>query len=172
VVGVVCVCEIPGKLGASDPVCAEEQLHQRALPDSVPAARRMVARFLARLDMSTTRSGDIQLAVTEACATVVRHAYPGGQGDVLCECEATADEIVIRVSDWGIGTDQPSAEPGLGLGIPLIERLSDYVKHIHSHGVTLVEMHFARSAVLAEPCNSDSTGRPIVPALHRSRSDR
>jgi serine/threonine-protein kinase RsbW len=171
-VGVVCVSEIPGELGANDPVYAQEQLHQRALPDSVPAARRMVARFLARLNMSTKRSGDIQLAVTEACANVVHHAYPGGQGDFLCECQATAGEILIRVSDWGIGTDQPSAKPGLGLGIPLIERLSDYVTQTHSHGVTLVEMHFARFGVPGEPCNPGSTGRPIVPALDRIRSDR
>jgi anti-sigma regulatory factor (Ser/Thr protein kinase) len=166
------VCEIPGKLGADDPVSAREQLHQRARPDSVPAARRMVARFLARLDVPTARSGDIQLAVTEACANVVRHAYPGGQGDVLCECEATADEILIRVSDWGIGSDQPSVQPGLGLGIPLIERLSDYATQTHSHGVTLVQMRFARSGVLAEPCSPDSAGRPIVPAVHGGRSDR
>jgi anti-sigma regulatory factor (Ser/Thr protein kinase) len=118
----------------------------------------MVARFLARLDASTTRSGDIQLAVTEACANVVRHAYPGGHGDVLCECEATDDEIVIRVSDWGMGSDQPSAQQGLGLGIPLIERLSDHATQTRSQGVTLVEMRFARSGVPAEPFKPDSTG--------------
>jgi anti-sigma regulatory factor (Ser/Thr protein kinase) len=111
--------------------------------------------------------------VTEACANVVRHAYPGGQGDVLCECEATDDEILIRVSDWGIGSDQPWAQPGLGLGIALIERLSDYATQTHSHAVTPVEMRFARSGVLAEACNPDSTGRgPIVLALHRGRADR
>jgi anti-sigma regulatory factor (Ser/Thr protein kinase) len=110
----------------------------------------MVARFLARLDIPATRSGDIQLAVTEACANVVRHAYPGGLGDVQCDCEATEDEIVIRVSDWGIGIDQASAQPGLGLGIALIEWLSDDAKHSHTQGVTLVEMHFARSGAATE----------------------
>lgn len=165
--------EIRGRLGANDPVPVRDQLRQRALPGSVPAARGMVARFLARLDASTTRSGDIQLAVTEACANVVRHAYPGGHGDVLCECEATDDEIVIRVSDWGMGRDQPSAQQGLGLGIPLIERLSDHATQTRSQGVTLVEMRFARSGVPAEPSKPDSTGRrPIVPALHRGRFDR
>jgi serine/threonine-protein kinase RsbW len=104
----------------------------------------MVTRVLGRLDVSTARSGDIQLAVTEACANVVRHAYPDAPGDVLCECEATEDEVVIRVSDWGVGWDRPSAQPGLGLGIPLIERLSDHATHSHSQGITLVEMRFAR----------------------------
>jgi serine/threonine-protein kinase RsbW len=140
------VCEIRGKPGANDSGSASQQLCQRALPDAVPVVRGMVARFLARLGVSASRSGDIQLAVTEACTNVVRHAYPGGHGDVLCECEATRDEIVIRVSDWGIGTDQRSAQPSLGLGIPLIERLSDHATRSHSQGGTLVEMHFARSS--------------------------
>jgi len=167
------VCEIRGRLDANDPVSARQEFRQGALPGSVSVARGMVARFLACLDVSTTRSRDIQLAVTEACANVVRHAYPGGQGDVLCECEATDDEIVIRVSDWGMGSDQPSAQPGLGLGLPLIERLSDYATQAHSLGVTVMEMRFARSGSLAEPCNPDSTGRgPIVPALHGGRFDR
>jgi anti-sigma regulatory factor (Ser/Thr protein kinase) len=107
----------------------------------------MVARFLARLNVSSSRSGDIQLAVTEACGNVVRHAYPDGHGDVLCECEATDEEIMIRVSDWGIGTDHPSAQPGLGLGIPLIEQVSDQTAQSHSHGVTMRDMRFTRSTV-------------------------
>jgi serine/threonine-protein kinase RsbW len=119
-------------------------LRQLARPDALPVVRGMVARFVARLDFPATRSGDVQLAVTEACANVVRHAYPDGEGDVLCECEATADEIVVRVCDWGVGSDQPSAKPGLGLGIQLIERLSDHASHRHSAGMTLVEMRFAR----------------------------
>ncbi len=80
---------------------------------------------------------------------------------------------MIRVSDWGRGSDQPSAQQGLGLGIPLIERLSDHATQTHSQGVTLVEMRFARSGVPAEPFKPDSTGRrPIVPALHGGRFDR
>ena len=83
-------------------------------------------------------------------------AYPGGLGDVQRECEATDDEIVIRVSDWGIGIDQASAQPGLGLGILLIERLSDHVTHSHSQGITVVEMRFNRSGAAAE---HDLTGQ-------------
>src|SRR5690242_7245929 len=105
----------------------------------------MAAWLRACLGVSSSRSGDMQLAVTEACGNVVRHAYPGGHGDLLCECEATDDEITIRVSDWGIGTDHPSAQPGLGLGIPLIEQLSDHTAQSHSLGVTMRDMRFTRS---------------------------
>lgn len=136
--------ETSGQLAANAAVPVRQQLRQRALPGAVPLMRGMVARFLTRLDVSRTRSVDIQLAVTEACANVVRHAYPDDLGDVQCECEATDHEIVIRVSDWGIGSDQPSTQPGLGLGIPLIQRLSDHTTQSHRHGLTLVEMRFAR----------------------------
>lgn len=145
--GVVRVCESCGQLAANDAVPVRQQLRQPALPGAIPLMRGMVARFVARLDVPRTRSADIQLAVTEACANVVRHAYPDHVGDVQCECEATDHEIVIRVSDWGMGSNQPSAQPGLGLGIPLIQRLSDHTTQSHRHGLTLVEMRFARSGV-------------------------
>ena len=138
------MCEIRSEPVAGEVVLVRQQLRRPALPSAVPVVRGMVTRVLGRLDVSTARSGDIQLAVTEACANVVRHAYPDASGDVLCECEATEDEVVIRVSDWGVGWDRPSAQPGLGLGIPLIERLSDHTTQSHSHGITLVEMRFAR----------------------------
>ena len=111
---------------------------------SVPICRQVLNGCLETLGVTPDTRADIALALSEACANVVRHAYPIGHGDVLCECEATDDEIVIRVSDWGVGWDRPSAQPGLGLGIPLIERLSDHATHSHSHGITLVEMRFAR----------------------------
>ncbi len=164
--------EIRGKLGANGSVPAQ-QLRQPALPGAVPVVRGMVAAFLAKLNVSALRSGDIQLAVTEACGNVVRHAYPGGHGDLLCECEATDDEIVIRVSDWGVGCDQPSAQPGLGLGILLIERLSDHATQSHRNGVTLVNMRFARSGARAESFDLQPTSRgTIVPALQRGRVER
>ena len=123
---------------------ARLRLQRRALPGAVSAIRALVAGYVRRLGISDARSVDIQLAVTEACGNVVRHAYPGGYGDVLCECEATDDEIVIGVSDWGLGCDQPSRQPGLGLGMLVIQRLSDHATHSRADGITLVDMRFDR----------------------------
>ena len=123
---------------------AGRQSRRPAQPSAVRALRGRVGGFLGRLDVPCGRSADIQLAVTEACGNVVRHAYRGVHGDVLCRCEATDDEIVISVCDWGVGSEQPSLQPGLGLGIPLIERLSDHTTQRRAGGVTLVEMRFDR----------------------------
>jgi anti-sigma regulatory factor (Ser/Thr protein kinase) len=120
--------------------------------------RTVVRGFLGQVGVSDARSADIQLAVTEACANVVRHAYPGGRGDVLCECEATEDEIVISVVDWGRVGDRPSTQPGLGIGVLVIERLADHVRYSRTGGGTLVEMRFDRPARLTKPAVPPQVG--------------
>ena len=55
---------------------ARLRLQRRALPGAVPEIRTIVAGYFVRsLGISGARSADIQLAMTEACGNVVRHAY-------------------------------------------------------------------------------------------------
>jgi anti-sigma regulatory factor (Ser/Thr protein kinase) len=117
---------------------------QRALPDAVPAIRAAVSTFLDDLDVPRARSADIQLAVTEACANVVRHAYPGGQGDVRCEAHASDLEIVVSVADRGTTYGTRSASPGIGLGAPLMDHLCDAITRTRIDGEMVVELHFTR----------------------------
>jgi serine/threonine-protein kinase RsbW len=144
------------------------QLRLAAVPSAIPTMRAMVRGFLDSLQLSTTRSVGIQLAVTEACTNVVRHAYPAGQGDVFCECQATACEIVISVSDWGCGSDQRSARPGLGFGMPLIRRLSDHATQRRIDGVTRLEMRFDRTC---EPAPVRSAVRPLGRVLSPNQGE-
>ena len=65
---------------------------------------------------------DIALGVTEACANVVRHAYPDGGGEVELEAVLEDGDLVVCVSDAGVGFEHPPREPGAGLGVPLVER--------------------------------------------------
>jgi anti-sigma regulatory factor (Ser/Thr protein kinase) len=107
-----------------------------------------VARYLTSLQVAPRLSADIQLAVTEACTNVVCHAYPDTHGDVLFEAEATPDEIVIRIADRGCPADHPSAQPGLGLGIRLIDRLADHTTRTHINGVKRLEIRFNRQPAI------------------------
>lgn len=64
---------------------------------------------------------DVALAVSEAVGNVARHAYPDMTGELELEVRAEGDGVVVIVSDEGIGTQEPSDTPGLGLGLPLIK---------------------------------------------------
>ncbi len=75
---------------------------------------------------------DIRLAVTEACANVVVHAYPDGRSGPM-EVIASKDEdtLTVLVRDWGRGIGPRPDSPGLGLGLPLIAALADSVQLAH-----------------------------------------
>jgi len=122
-------------------------VNQCALPDAVPAIRAAVSGFLDAQNISPGRSADIELAVTEACANVVRHAYPGEVGQIECDARVVHDAVVIRVRDWGCPFTDPAVDPGLGLGMPLMAALADQVDRSHVDGEKLVELTFSRDRV-------------------------
>jgi serine/threonine-protein kinase RsbW len=72
---------------------------------------------------------DVRLAVTEACANVVVHAYPEEQ-DGLMEIVANMDDdrLTVLVRDWGRGIKPRPDSPGLGLGLSLIASLAERVQ--------------------------------------------
>ncbi len=55
---------------------------------------------------------DIDLAVAEASANIVRHAYRHGQaGDLLLRVETTNDVVRITLTDWGLSFDPEGVTP-------------------------------------------------------------
>lgn len=82
---------------------------------------------------------ELQLAVDEACANVVHHAYEGVEpGDMEISCDLDAQTLTICVRDWGAGftpgdvpepdVDAPLEERALGgLGLFLIRQVMDQV---------------------------------------------
>ena len=55
---------------------------------------------------------DIDLAVQEASANVVNHAYsPGQVGDILLRVETTDDVVRITLTDWGLPLDTGNVKP-------------------------------------------------------------
>src|SRR3954465_5057188 len=104
---------------------------------SVPVIRHLVGYALGEVGVVDEVSHDIELALSEACANVLRHAGPGDSYDVLVTIGP--DVCEIRVVDIGHGFDHASvmetadlgttdlnAERGRGLG--LMHALVDHVE--------------------------------------------
>ncbi|MFN2587938.1 MAG: ATP-binding protein [Actinomycetota bacterium] len=100
--------------------------------ESVPVVRHICRDALLELGVETECVGDVELAVTEACTNVLKHA--AGTGD---EYEVTVsvdeDDCAIRVVDSGIGFDPeavdrragPSSGAEGGRGVFLMAALVD-----------------------------------------------
>jgi serine/threonine-protein kinase RsbW len=95
-----------------------------------------------------SKLSDIRLAVTEACANVVVHAYPDGHyGPMEVVASKHDDAVTVAVRDWGRGIGPRPDSPGLGLGLSLIAALADSVQMGHDEVEhTEVRMTFALTA--------------------------
>jgi serine/threonine-protein kinase RsbW len=107
----------------------ELELTLPASADNVALVRHAVSAFVAEAGLASERVGDVLLAVTEACANAVVHAYEDAPGGPLVVCARRAEEeLVVGVRDRGRGMRPRIDSPGLGLGLPVIMSLSDVVE--------------------------------------------
>jgi serine/threonine-protein kinase RsbW len=74
---------------------------------SVPFARRVVRFTMAQLGVDSACIQDMEVALTEACTNVLRHAH--GEGDEY-EIEIAIDEneVSLSIKDTGHGFDHAS----------------------------------------------------------------
>ena len=127
------------------PAESSMSLHEElpATVGSVAAARRSVRRFAAGLEVDLD---GMVLAVSEAVANVVTHAYADDARGVI-ELSATAlpYEIAIEVRDHGRGMAWTAGRsPGAGYGIEIIRRLAQHVAVRDSADGVALTMRFRR----------------------------
>jgi anti-sigma regulatory factor (Ser/Thr protein kinase) len=89
--------------------------------------RQLVRTFGLDCGASDSRVTDMVLAVNEACANVVQHAYGEGGGPLHLRGWRQRDGLVFEVSDNGTPVAKPVPGRAGGLGIPLIRLLSEDV---------------------------------------------
>lgn len=110
-----------------------------ARAENIAIVRHALGGLGEAFEVPEEKLSDIRLAVTEACANVVVHAYPNARGPStrrgwgLMEVCATMqeEELVVTVRDWGGGIRPRSDSPGLGLGLSLIAALAQTVQLGH-----------------------------------------
>lgn len=124
-------------------------MHERlpATVESVATARQAVRRFAAQLEVDLD---DLVLAVSEAVANVVVHAYPeDARGTVELSAATSPGELTVVVRDHGRGLE--GAGPGgAGFGIPIIRRLAQHVELDDTPGGVALTMRFRRGGGSSE----------------------
>ena len=96
--------------------------------ETVPAARTLIVRTLSALRVDRDDVEDLALAVTEACANVVRHATGCPSYRVVIDLDQ--DDCSVEVSDWGPGfvpfePEMPEPEATGGRGLAKMDALVD-----------------------------------------------
>jgi serine/threonine-protein kinase RsbW len=119
--------------------------------DSVPAVRRLLRAALAILHVDRQSGADLEIALTEACANVVKHA--SGADKIEVRLDVAADRCAIDVLDNGSGFDAelvdesfPASQSERGRGLFLIRALGENVR-MQSTARNGSLIHFEKSFV-------------------------
>ena len=121
---------------------------------SVPTVRKLLRCALQLCHLSREDGQDLELALTEACANVVKHAT--GADGIEVRLDVAEDRCAIDVLDNGAGFDpvvahgdtSPAADSERGRGLFLIKALSDNVR-MQSTPRCGSLIHFEKSFALA-----------------------
>jgi serine/threonine-protein kinase RsbW len=105
-----------------------------AKPEYLLLARLAVTSVGRSAGASEETIADLKLAVTEAVANAVKHAYPPDvPGRVTVELTASAGRLEIAVSDRGRGLGDGDAPPSTdrpaesGMGLSIIRAIADEI---------------------------------------------
>ena len=111
----------------------------------VAGIRRAVRALASKAGLADDRLGDVALAVGEACANAVVHAYADTRPGVMrVSAAVTADGLDVIVADDGGGMGPRADSPGLGLGLPLMASLSSSLQvRVASSGGAEIHLGFA-----------------------------
>ena len=86
-------------------------------------ARIAVAAFASQLDPTIEEIADIKTAVSEAVTNSIIHGYENKEGIVKLHCKIKGNNIIIEVSDMGVGIeDINAAKEPLYTSKPNLER--------------------------------------------------
>lgn len=127
--------ELPGKEWGGEEVV----LTIPSDPRMLKIARAGVSHLCTILGFATVKKNSVVLAVDEACANVIKHAYGGQSGHPIeIRCQMFADRLEVRVRDHRRHADldrlqvpaRSGDQPG-GFGVRLIRTVMDTVQYSH-----------------------------------------
>lgn len=100
--------------------------HTTSDPSSVRVLRAQIREYATQGGMKPERVHDLALAVSEIVSNAVLHAYrDGGCGTIEIDANYEGDDLVIRVTDDGVGLSPRHDSPGAGMGLMIAGSLAD-----------------------------------------------
>jgi anti-sigma regulatory factor (Ser/Thr protein kinase) len=112
-----------------------------AHPRQLAAIRLELRRWLAPLGMTGEAQDDMVLAVNEAAANSVEHAYPEATGDDTVELVFRTEPgaACVEIVDHGVWQPPPAEPLGRGRGIRVMRLLMESVLIHHGpHGTSVL----------------------------------
>ena len=117
-------------------------------PQYLGPIRTVIEETISLVGFSEDDAAEINLAVTEACANVIRHCYQGCPDKQIDLTITFGDDVFeIRIDDYGKfvdpskirSRDLDDVRPG-GLGVHLIHKVMDEVSYVENEwgGTTLI----------------------------------
>lgn len=133
----------------TSPPAPDLELTLPALAENVAVIRHVLSGVGEALALPVEVISDVKLAVSEACANVIVHAYPADDAGLLSfALTALPDQLEVVVRDAGLGMAPRADSPGLGVGLPLIASLAATLElGSPAEGGTEVRMRFALAEV-------------------------
>jgi serine/threonine-protein kinase RsbW len=138
-----------------------------AAPAQLSVIRRELLGWLAPLGLTSEQQDDVVLAVDEAVANAVRHAYPEGRpGDVELTLWTEGEALCIEITDHGSwrpaqgegGTVTGDARGGRGM-LLMQHMVETVLVHFDGRGSRVLLRHrFGRPAGAAEGVAADEAG--------------
>ena len=120
----------------------ELRLSVPASEDSLPIVRQVLRSLGETVEANVESLEDAELAVTEAMANAVEHAYDSDGGLVRVSLAPGESSLTVVVSDDGHGMPrEPDRREGRGYGLSMIEAIAERLE-VRGDDGTAVEMTF------------------------------
>ena len=106
------------------------------------------------VEIDPDRAVSIGIIVNELVMNAVKYAYPDGPGPIHVELKADGDELVLSISDEGVGLAAKSDPRSTGMGQRIVSamaaKLDSSVERDPPHSGTRMVLRFRRVAAPAE----------------------
>lgn len=129
-----------------------------AQPQELSALRRAATDWAGTAGLSDDAVYDLELALGEAAANVVDHAYPSGGGTFDTTLTWTGRGVEVTVADQGLWRPVPADKGDRGRGLTMIRALTDSTTIDRTPGGTTIRFH-----VPLVPGTQSTPAAPRVP---------